>query len=124
MRELLTAMKGILRQNGFIQSDNISGRMKNKYTMTVFTTSNDNQKRGTISGANIGVSREIRIILRFAGTNNKDYEIEILEKQDQIISAFYSYCSGNLVFLSGEITRVGEEWLNEIRFSYNDMITL
>ena len=92
--------------------------------MTVFTTPNDNQKRGTISGANIGVSREIRIILRFAGTNNKDYEIEILEKQDQIISAFYSYCSGNLVFLSGEITRVGEEWLNEIRFSYNDMITL
>ena len=124
MRELLTALKGILRQKGFIQADNTSGRMENKYTMTVYTTPDANQTMGTIGGAKIGISREIRIILRFKGSNNKDYEIEILEKQDQIIAAFYSYCSGNLIFLSGEITRIGEEWLNEIRFSYNDMITL
>lgn len=124
MRQVIYDLKNILKAAGFIQTDSTTGRNKNKYTLTVLTTPDANKTRGTIAGAKLGVTREIRVILHYVGTNNPEKEIEILEKQDSIIAEFYKYGSGNIVFLNAEILHINEESLNEIRFVFNDLITL
>lgn len=124
MRTILKDLIQLLKEAGFAKGISPTGRNKNKYTITVITTLDDQQIRGTIAGATLNVRREIIVILRYPGTNNPDKEIEQLGKQDEIIASFYNYAEGNIIFTNAEMTEISEEILNEIRFTYFDKITL
>lgn len=122
MREVIYALRSILKALGFVYTETRQG--KNKYTMTIFSTPDDNKLRGTIGNAKMAVKREIRVTIYYEKTNNPDKEIEILEKQDRMIAEFYKYDNGNITFDRAEITRMGENYLNELQFTYHDMISL
>lgn len=123
MREEIYALRDILKAQGLIYSpEDRPG--ENKYTMTIISTPADNRTRGTIAGAQLKVKREIIVTVYYEKTNNPDKEILILEKQDSIIGEFYKYGCGKTEFERAEIVKVNESFLNELRFIYQDSISL
>lgn len=126
MRDILNQIENIIKAAGYKRKDKTRGVSKTGlYWITVVTTQDTQNIRGTIGGGQLNVDRDIRINIDIEKSTNKLQYVDILEKQDYLISKIYPINVNLLTFRAGEISEdLNGDYVIELHFLCKNAITV